>query len=125
LELKTITIELGDKLAALEWGSIRVACTIHMNLWREPASVPGNMTVNIRTLAEVTHRAIEILCRELGAADTMRFINQFTNGHGDYTAERDALFAGETLDQIIADIKSAKHGAPASHEGVEFRRASE
>ena len=79
------------------------------------------MTVKNRPLAEVTHRAIEILCRELGAADTMRFINQFTNGHGDYTAERDALFAGETLDQIIADIKDAKAGARAPSEGIKGR----
>ncbi len=79
------------------------------------------MTANIRPLAEVTHRAIEILCRELGAADTMRFINQFTNGHGDHTAERDTLFDGATLDQIIADIKQAKPGAHASSEGIEVR----
>jgi hypothetical protein len=79
------------------------------------------MTVKNKPPAEVTHRAIEILCRELGAADTMRCINQFSNGHGDYTPERDALFAGETLDQIIADIKLAKPGAQASSEGNEVR----
>jgi hypothetical protein len=66
------------------------------------------MIVKNRPLAEVSQRAIEILCRELGAVDTVRFINQFTTGHGDYTRERDDLFAGETLDQIIADIKRAK-----------------
>jgi hypothetical protein len=66
------------------------------------------MTLRTRPLAEVTQRAIEILCRELGTADTVRFINQFTTGHGDYTTERDVLFAGETLDQIIADIKQTR-----------------
>jgi len=69
------------------------------------------MTVKTRPLAEVTHQAIEVLCRELGAADAIRFINQFTTGYGDYTAERDALFAGETLDQIIAQIKKTSPGA--------------
>jgi len=59
------------------------------------------MTLKTKPLAEVTQRSIEILCRELGAADTVRFINQFTTGHGDYTAQRDVLFAGKTLDQII------------------------
>ena len=63
------------------------------------------MTVRTKPLAEVSQRAIEVLCRELGAADTVRFINQFTTGHGDYTSERDVLFAEDTLDQIIADIK--------------------
>ena len=79
------------------------------------------MTVNIKPLAEVTQRAIEILCRELGAVDTIRFINQFTNGHGDYTSERDAIFAGETLDQMIADIKQAKPGSHASSEGIDVK----
>ena len=36
----------------------------------------------------------------------MRFIGQFTTGHGDYTAEREALFGQATLDQIITGIKS-------------------
>ena len=66
------------------------------------------MTVKNKPLAEVSQRAIEILCRELGAVDTVRFLNQFTTGHGDYTSERDTLFAGETLDQVIAGIKKAK-----------------
>lgn len=68
------------------------------------------MTVQTRPLAEVTRRAIEILSRELGAADTIRFVNQFTTGHGDYTAERDALLGDLTLEQIISEIKAA---APA------------
>ena len=79
------------------------------------------MTIKHKPLAEVTQRAIAILCRELGTADTIRFINQFTTGHGDYTSERDALFAGVTLDQIIGDIKAAKPGTsePAPTVGVE------
>jgi hypothetical protein len=38
---------------------------------------------------------------------------------GEYTAQRDALFAGETLDQIIADVKQAKPGAPWPSGGIE------
>jgi len=74
------------------------------------------MTVDTKPLAEVTHKAIEILMRELGPADTLRFINQFTTGHGNYTAERDAMFGHLTLEEIIADIKAkgqAKPKAPA------------
>jgi hypothetical protein len=77
------------------------------------------MTIKRKPLAEVTQRAIAILCRELGTADTIRFINQFTTGHGDYTSERDALFAGITLDQILADIKSAKPEANEAAPSVE------
>ncbi len=64
------------------------------------------MTVQTRPLAEVTRRAIAILTRELGAADTLRFVNQFTTGLGDYTAEREQLFAGETLEQILGAIQA-------------------
>jgi hypothetical protein len=80
------------------------------------------MIVKNKPLAEVSQRAIEILCRELGAVDTVRFINQFTTGHGDYTSERDDLFAGETLDQIIADIKRAKSPTDTSSGDVEAER---
>lgn len=63
------------------------------------------MTVPSKPLVEVTRRAIEVLTRELGTVDTLRFINQFTTGFGDYTAEREKLFAQDTLDQIIGAIK--------------------
>ena len=82
------------------------------------------MTVRTKPLAEVTQRAIEILYRELGTADTIRFINQFTTGHGDYTSERDVLFAGETLDQIIADIKQTRPEGDASSNAAEAQPRS-
>jgi hypothetical protein len=65
------------------------------------------MTVETKSLAELTSRAIEVLSRELGAADTLRFVNQFTTGHGDYTAERDALFGPMTLEEIITEIRGS------------------
>ncbi len=64
------------------------------------------MTTPLIPLVEVTREAIEILSRELGPADTMRFIGQFTTGHGDYTAERETLFGQATLEQIITGVKS-------------------
>lgn len=57
-------------------------------------------------LAEVTRRAIQVLARELGPADTARFITQFSGGSGDYTAERDALFAGLSVADIAAGIRN-------------------
>jgi hypothetical protein len=72
------------------------------------------MTVPAKPLAEVTRRAIEVLTRELGAADTLRFVNQFTMGLGDYTAERDHLFGEETLDQILDAIKAKTSERPGA-----------
>ena len=71
------------------------------------------MTVQTRPLADVTRRAIEILTRELGAADTFRFVNQFTTGLGDYTAEREHLFDAETLEQILGAIKAKTAERPS------------
>jgi hypothetical protein len=41
-----------------------------------------------RTLSEITHDAIQILNRELGPIETLRFLRQYTNGVGNYTEER-------------------------------------
>ncbi len=70
------------------------------------------MTVEMKPLAEVTSRAIALLTRELGAADALRFVNQFTTGFGDYTAERESLLGPITLDEIVSEIKRrASHRA--------------
>jgi hypothetical protein len=71
------------------------------------------MTVQARPLADVTRRAIEVLTRELGAADTLRFVNQFTTGFGDYTAEREQLFGEQTLEQILGAIQAKDTERPS------------
>jgi hypothetical protein len=69
------------------------------------------MAVQTRPLAEVTETAIRVLCREIGLADTMRFVGQFTLGYGDYTAERNELLKDMTLDDMIAEIKQKRSRA--------------
>jgi len=66
------------------------------------------MTVEVKPLAEVTQEAIRVLIQELGPVDTVRFVNQFTVGYGNYTEERRRLFAGMTLDEIVTEIKRGK-----------------
>ena len=63
------------------------------------------MTLPARPLTEVTQHAIQLLSREIGVADTMRFLNQFSTGSGNYTQERDTLFQDLTLDEILAEIR--------------------
>jgi hypothetical protein len=53
--------------------------------------------------ARLIERAVGILLRELGAADTMRFLSQFSTGAGNYTEERERLFEGVTLEEILAE----------------------
>jgi hypothetical protein len=66
------------------------------------------MTVEVKPLAEVTQEAIRVLIQELGPVDTVRFVNQFTVGYGNYTEERRRLFAGMTLEEIVSEIKRGK-----------------
>ncbi|MDB5349346.1 MAG: hypothetical protein JWN86_593 [Planctomycetota bacterium] len=58
------------------------------------------MTIKTKPLAEVTSHAIEVLTRELGPADAIRFFSPFGTGSGDDTSERDALFGHLTLGEI-------------------------
>jgi len=63
------------------------------------------MTTELKPLSEVNHRAIRLLSEHMGIVDTLRFINQFTTGSGNYTEERDALFGHLTLDEIVSAIE--------------------
>ena len=69
------------------------------------------MNGQTRPLSEITRRAIAALHREIGVADTIRFLNQFTTGSGDYTTERDELFRGLTLKELVAKVREAGNEA--------------
>lgn len=61
-----------------------------------------------KPLAEITHEAIGVLCREIGTVNTLRFVNQFTVGYGNYTEEREALFGDLSMNEIVAEIKQSR-----------------
>ncbi len=63
------------------------------------------MSVEVRPLVEINQRAMPLLYRELGIVDAVRFLKQFMSGLGDYTQEREVLFAGRTLEQIVDEIE--------------------
>ena len=66
------------------------------------------MNVQQKPLSEITQHAIDLLSKEMGIIDTVRFLTQFTTGYGNYTEERDALFKDLTLDDILATMKKAR-----------------
>ena len=66
------------------------------------------MKAQAKSLNEITREAIELLSREMGVANTLRFLNQFTTGYGNYTEEREKLFAQAPLDDILTAIKQAR-----------------
>ncbi len=68
------------------------------------------MVIETLPLAEINKEALRVLYKEIGIVNTIRFMNQFTTGYGDYTKEREQLFAGMTLDDILAEIKQKQKG---------------
>lgn len=55
----------------------------------------------IRTAVEVSTAGLQALIRELGLADTARFLQQYGPGIGDYTAERDALLGDLSMEEVV------------------------
>ena len=72
------------------------------------------MIAELKPLAEITQDAIRILFREIGVVNTVRFLNQYTTGYGNYTAERDQLLGHLTVDEIVAEIKHKRSERQAS-----------
>jgi len=66
------------------------------------------MIAESKPLAEITHDAIRVLCKEIGVVATIRFVSQFTTGYGNYSEQRDQLFADMTLEDIVSEIKQKK-----------------
>lgn len=57
----------------------------------------------IRNPVELRRRGLEILVRELGYADAMRFLLQYETGMGDYTRDRENLIPNWTVGEMIAE----------------------
>lgn len=66
------------------------------------------MSATATTLNEINIKAITLLSSKLGTADTIRFLNQFTTGFGNYTEERKKVFDTMSLDDIMQDIKARR-----------------
>lgn len=68
------------------------------------------MSVSVRPLAEITHEAITLLSREMGVAETLRFLSQFAAGTGNYSEERNALLGDLSLHEIMAEARRIQGG---------------
>jgi len=66
------------------------------------------MSVQHKPLSELTQQAIDILFKEIGIVNTVRFLNQFTTGYGDYTEERESLLKDLTLDEIVEAAREVR-----------------
>ena len=66
--------------------------------------------ITIQPISDVTRRATNVLVKELGVVDTIRFLNQFRAGAGNYTLERHKLFEGMSVKDIVGEIKEQRKG---------------
>lgn len=70
------------------------------------------MLTEARPLIEVNQQAICLLYEELGVVDAVRFLKQFTQGYGNYTQEREVIFANQSLDDIVSEIEERRKPTP-------------
>jgi len=69
------------------------------------------MSVRLTAMPELNRKAFDILQRELGLPDTLRFFSQLGVGAGNYTDERRALFAGLSLDEYRRAVAASEGDA--------------
>ena len=63
------------------------------------------------TPAELRRRGLEVLVRELGYVDAMRFLLQYETGQGDYTRDRRQFLPSWTVEELIREAN--RYAAPA------------
>ena len=66
------------------------------------------MITDTRPLIEINQQAISLLYKELGVIDAVRFLKQFTQGYGNYTQEREDVFANKSLEDIVKEIEKRR-----------------
>ncbi len=69
------------------------------------------MKTATRPISEINRQATHILYKEMGVVETIRFLNQFSIGRGDYTKDRRKWLDEITMDDAIAQIKDRKKDA--------------
>ena len=61
-------------------------------------------TIHTKTMEDIRNTGLAALAKALGPVDTIRFIQQFGGGHGDYTKERRTTLAGVNLREAVAEM---------------------
>jgi hypothetical protein len=57
---------------------------------------------------QIRQQGLAALVDALGAVGMVRFLQQFDQGNGDYTRDRDRLLANVRLEEAIAQIKQTR-----------------
>ena len=78
------------------------------NLFKSWKPRVSTMSSQAKSLSEITQQAIELLSKEIGIVNTVRFLNQFSTGYGNYTEEREQMFKDLTLEDILKQMQNTK-----------------
>ncbi|MCL2548124.1 MAG: hypothetical protein FWE76_03035 [Symbiobacteriaceae bacterium] len=65
----------------------------------------NDMAVDYRNPALVRKAGLEALTKELGVVGAVYFMRQYTQGAGNYTADRGKLLEGLSLGEVISEAK--------------------
>jgi hypothetical protein len=65
------------------------------------------MSVTVQNESATTAEAIEVLMERMPASKVVRLLSSWQIGQGDYLKLRDELFAGETVDSLFDQAKTA------------------
>lgn len=63
------------------------------------------------TPAELRRVGLDALVKALGPIGMARFLQQFDPGHGDYTAERQAMLGDPTVDELVDEMQRQRNPA--------------
>jgi hypothetical protein len=66
------------------------------------------MTQRQKTANEIREVGLIALNQALGQADTLRFLQLFNSGHGDYAKERHHILGNSSVKDLVLQLKARK-----------------
>ena len=63
---------------------------------------------NYKTDYEIQKTAFDVLHKQLGISNLIRFMQQYDKGYGNYTVDRDQWQKNYTVDSLFAEIEANK-----------------
>jgi hypothetical protein len=60
------------------------------------------------TMEEIKITGLNVLYKKLGAVNYIKFLQQFTNGMGDFTEERKKFIDKKDVSSLIGEIKNKR-----------------
>lgn len=64
------------------------------------------------TTGQIRNHGLEALRRELGVVGMVRFLQQFSNGEGDYSVDRHQWLDNLSREEVLAQISALQQGKP-------------